>query len=480
MNWLNSSFFFGLLNKLDVQSSSFAAKAIEQSFFIKSFNKSVETTQNLFSSLTDKSFFVKNIDTFILFLISSMIISINFASTGILGLLTILAFGCFVIKLFLKKGEKYTFNSFDIPIFLYLVIAGLSVAYSSFFMPSLKGYVKMIIYIGGYLTFFNILKDNPRRTLYLMSLLALNVSVEACIAIKQQILGIEPLASWQDIENTNPEQLMNRVYGTLKPYNPNLLAGYLVAGFSSVIGTAFVFLNRKHFWVSTAFFACTFAVLAAIMFTGSRGAYIAVFAMVAVFVMVSGHFIWNEFKHIKWLKKLWVILIILAIAAVVLLILSSPSLQHRIASIFVFRDDSSNSYRFNVYNSCFQIIKDNFWTGIGQGNTTFRLVYGLYMITGFDALGAYSVPLELAVESGIWGLLSFSWLIFLVFIKGIKSIYSNMSIENKIIISSCIIGIIGLMVHGVVDTVFYRPQIQLVFWLLIAILATKTKLCEKS
>jgi len=39
-------------------------------------------------------------------------------------------------------------------------------------------------------------------------------------------------------------------------------------------------------------------------------------------------------------------------------------------------------------------LKDNFLIGIGTGNTTFRLVYGLYMVTGFDALGAYNIYLD--------------------------------------------------------------------------------------
>ena len=84
----------------------------------------------------------------------------------------------------------------------------------------------------------------------------------------------------------------------------------------------------------------------------------------------------------------------------------------------------------------------------------------LYMITGFDALGAYCVPLEVAVESGIFGLLIFGWLILLSFIRSAKYIIKDNLLENKIIVSSCIIGITGLMIHGMVDTVWYRPQIN--------------------
>ena len=99
----------------------------------------------------------------------------------------------------------------------------------------------MLIYLGGYITFFNILKHNPKRIIYLMGLLTLTASLEAFYAIYQQIIGIEPLAAWQDLTNVNPEQLMNRVYGSLKPYNPNLLAGYLIASFAPALEHLFGF-----------------------------------------------------------------------------------------------------------------------------------------------------------------------------------------------------------------------------------------------
>jgi hypothetical protein len=45
------------------------------------------------------------------------------------------------------------------------------------------------------------------------------------------------------------------------------------------------------------------------------------------------------------------------------------------------------------------MFKDNWLLGIGVGNQNFREIYGLYMKTGFDALSAYNIYLETAVES---------------------------------------------------------------------------------
>jgi len=171
-----------------------------------------------------------------------------------------------------------------------------------------------------------------------MALLTITASLEAFYAIYQQITGIEPLAAWQDLSNVNPEQLMNRVYGTLKPYNPNLLAGYLVASFAPALGTSFWLLCKKQWRLCVFSFAGTLAILLSVIFTGSRGAYMAISTMLVIFVLISGHLIHHEFKHIKWLKKLWLACIAFGIISVLAGLLLSPALQHRVLSIFVLRD----------------------------------------------------------------------------------------------------------------------------------------------
>ena len=139
-------------------------------------------------------------------------------------------------------------------------------------------------------------------------------------------------------------------------------------------------------------------------------------------------------------------------------------------SVFLLRGDSSTSFRMNVYQSSWQMFTDNPFFGIGPGNHTFREIYGYYMITGFDALGAYSVPLEIAVETGIVGFLCFFSFIGILLIQSIKYICQDQSIRGKIYVSVCLVSIIGLMAHGMFDTVFFRPQVQFVFWTTTAIL----------
>ena len=125
----------------------------------------------------------------------------------------------------------------------------------------------------------------------------------------------------------------------------------------------------------------------------------------------------------------------------------------------------------NVYQSTWQMFLDNWFSGIGVGNETFRNMYGLYMRTGFDALSAYSIYLETAVESGIFAFLLIVTFFLMMIFSAIKLIKSNYPIEQKTIVISILIMMSGVFVHGFFDTIFFRPQLQFLFWTNIAIMA---------
>lgn len=470
MDYFKNSFFFKLINRLEIAENSPVFRNFRAGFFSGFINKFLCFTQELFSAITKNSLLLAKIDYIILFLITTLIISLTYASAKTIGILAGVCFFALLLKLFLKKGEKASVNTFDIPIFLYIVLVIISVALSSMLIPSIKGVAKIMVYLCSYLVFFNVLKDNPSRGYYFIGIVAISAFAESITAIYQNFIGIESLATWQDKSNINPEQIMTRVYGTLKPYNPNLLAGYLTATISCAAGLFFLFVSKKQLRLSILSFFALLSIFLAIVFTGSRGAYLGTSAVLCIFMLISGHVIWHDFPQKTWLKKLWFYAMVAGVLAVLCLILTNPALQHRIASIFAFREDSSNSFRLNVYMASLKMFIDNWLTGIGPGNEVFRLTYGLYMKTGFDALGAYSVPLEIAVESGILALLAFLWLIISIFIKSVKTIIFGDNVELKILVSCCLAGIAGIMTHGLVDTIFFRPQVQMIFWLFIAIL----------
>ena len=93
------------------------------------------------------------------------------------------------------------------------------------------------------------------------------------------------------------------------------------------------------------------------------------------------------------------------------------------------------------------------------------------MRTGFDALSAYNIFLETAVESGIFALIAFVGFVFVAVKDGIKIILKSSDSKNLLYAFTAVISILALMVHGLVDTVFFRPQIQFIFWTMVGIIS---------
>ena len=129
----------------------------------------------------------------------------------------------------------------------------------------------------------------------------------------------------------------------------------------------------------------------------------------------------------------------------------------------------------NVYNSAFQILHDNFLCGIGVGNKVFREIYGLYMLSGFDALSCYSVFLEIAVESGIFALIAYLLFLLSLIKDSIVKFVSTKDFVLKVLIFTTCISVVAVMIHGFVDTVYFRPQVQYIFWTMAAILTVVLK-----
>ena len=424
-----------------------------------------------FSSFIRNSLLFENIDIILFFFLVLTIISTSFAQTNIIGILAALfSLACF-LKAVVKRGETTELSLINKVLILYLLFVIISLMGASYFILSLKGIIKTFIYIAFYFASVYFLSQNKKKIIPLIFITAGLTVIESIIAVIQNMSHIEAIATWQDTSNVvNPIHIISRAYGTLKPYNPNLLAGYLITGISSVFaifGISYINKNKKMILISLAAFLITiFAVFA----TGCRGAYLGLFGLAGIafltgFLIIKKYF--GSFKNIKMKYKMMLSAFVVFISGLIFLV---PSFSQRILSIFSLRKDSSISFRMNVYEACYRMFADNKFLGIGVGNKNFREIYGLYMKTGYDALGSYCVPLEIAVESGIFALISFSAFIILIIVKIIKYLNSeNKHPVHKIIVYSVLLTITAVMCHGLFDTVFFRPQIQILFWLNIAV-----------
>ncbi len=447
---------------------------IIESDIINLFNYILNFIQNKTGKLKEKSFLLSNIDFFILFSILLTLIISTFAPTGVIGAISFIVSILVILKVLITKGEKIELEKCNLFLIIYLLICLISCFTSSMPIQSFYGFSKTLCYFAFYFAMCQFLKNNKNFIIIILFTIACLISIESIIGIMQNSVGVQNIATWQDTSYVNPEDVLSRVYGTLKPYNPNLLGGYLIAGFPAIISlTAIYFAGKKY--KSAAISLVLLAVSSLCIFlTGSRGAYLALFTIFLSVFISSYQIVFYDF-NINSLKQKWKIISGIFTAGVIGFLAVNHGILKRIMSIFILRGDSSTSFRLNVYNSSLQMFHDNPIFGIGAGNKVFREIYGLYMLSGFDALSCYCVFLEIAVESGIFALIAFLLFLYNIIGAGIRKFVSIKDFSSKAVLFAGVVSILAVMVHGLFDTIFFRPQIQFLFWTMTAILTVLTR-----
>jgi len=427
------------------------------------FNNILRFTQQKTKFLYENSLFLQNIDKFIFVSIIFVFLASTVMPSDVIGFIALITVFLSLVKILTKTDETLDYKTFEIWLLAYFMIVIISLFGSTLFHLSLKGFFKTFTYMSFYLSVAQYLKSNKNHIIYILGSIGLCISFEAIIGLLQNFDQVSEISTWQDVSNLNPEQIMTRVYGTLKPLNPNLLGGYFVAGIPALYGVSAFLLSEKKYKLSLISLCLSLLATLVLFLTGCRGSYIGMLVIMCGTFGVSAKFLWNNYKQIY--LSLVSVVISFTICAMTFL----TSLRTRVLSIFAMRQDSSNSFRFNVYQSSIDMFKDNWLLGIGIGNQNFREIYGLYMKTGFDALSAYNIFLEIAVESGIFALIAFVGFLVTLIKNSVKFILKSNDTKSVILISTALVSVSALCVHGLVDTVFFRPQIQFIFWTMIAI-----------
>jgi putative inorganic carbon (HCO3(-)) transporter len=405
------------------------------------------------------SWWIRHLDALVLWSVGLLFFLSPLVGTGINAALVVVAFSLLGLRWVVQPASRPYWAAIDFAVLGYAMVHVVATCFSAFWLASIKGLLKMVIYWCAYFCFRNVMTVRGEAWRWVMLALMAAGTIQAGIGVYQWGIGVEPLANWEDPETLDP---LTRVYATLM--NPNLLAGYLLPVLALLLAHVLIW---RGFWRWAACAAACLSVVC-IFFTYSRGAYLAVLAEGTIFALGALALVWANIR-----RKGTVLLAAGATSAALLAlagyrILSDPSLFARISSIFTLRGHSSNSFRMNVWTGVVQMIGDNFWIGVGIGNTAFRKIYSLYMISGFEALGAYNIFLEVMAEMGIVGLLMFLGLLGVTFFR-VKVLFQVEEWSHRCLALAILAALVGMLVMGMVDTVYYRPAIQLQFWFLLAL-----------
>ena len=397
-------------------------------------------------------------------LISLLFILAPFVSTALIGTLLI-AIAAYWVLIAVSAPQSIPITPVHILLFLYWCVATVATAFSPVKSAALTGWVTLTLYLVLFALAAQILRS-PRLFNWIITSFLLTALVVSSYGVRQEFFGVQQLATWNDPTSALAND--TRVYSYLG--NPNLLGGYLLPAIALSIAAVFIWRG----WIQKTLAAMMVMVNSACLyFTDSRGAWLAMVVLIGVLLLLF-YYWWREYLPRFW--QIWLLPLVFGSLATLFVVafISLEPLRIRILSIFAGREDSSNNFRIEVWKACYKIIADYPLIGIGPGNDAFNQIYPRYMDPRYPALSAYSVYLEHIVEMGYIGLGCFIWLLAATFNHGIRQLVRLRQSNNRrgIYLIAAIAAAASLGFHGFVDTVWYRPQINIIWWLMLAIVAS--------
>jgi len=305
------------------------------------------------------------------------------------------------------------------------------------------------------LVFVSSIRDKKSLYGFIIAMLT-GLAIAALYGCYQGKTGVE-VVRWQVDMEANAG-MPGRVYSFFE--NANVFAEILVM--LTPLVAAMVFNIKETLGRLIALIVLASA-LAALAMTYSRAGYLAIAIVFMVFVL---------FKN--W--KLIPLFLILGILALPLL---PDTIFNRIATIAT--GDSSIDSRYITYNSAKKYLADNWLTGSGLGTDIGQKAVNSasYYSNGFKFIHSHNTYVQIWIETGILGILAFLGAVINWFKRSSAWIVDK-SCPNDLrnIIMAGVAGIIGVLVFGLVDYIWFYPRVMVVFWAVVGVTVAAVKIAS--
>jgi len=360
-----------------------------------------------------------------------------------------------IIKSAIFKDEGFNIRAIDPTFLIYGLITLLAAVASTFAAASTLEFIKYHLpcYIFVVLIVSNINSKEKLGTF--LTIFLVGVSISGIYGIIQYINGIPVDPSQVDLSVF--ENPVGRVYSTM--HNANSYAEALMLTLPFFAGMFFCSKNLKG-----KIFYAIMAVppFIAFMLTQSRTGYVSLAVAVVVFLF---------FKN----RKLILIVIPAGLAVIPFL---PRFLYERVLSIFRKGWDTTVGARKIVFETALKIIRDFWLSGVGVGVTPF-IHYSYKYKIGLLLPHSHNVYLEVWLETGIIGLISFLWLNIRLFKNSVLNIAKNTDIYISNLLIAAISALTGILVFSLAEYVWFYPRVLLYYWVLVGIILSGLDINKK-
>ena len=348
-------------------------------------------------------------------------------------------------------NKRYRFSDIDLPLLSFIgIYLSIMFIYSPELNVGIEGLRAVVQYMFWFFLVLQLL-DSQTIIQRVIQLLVVSTGLLGLHGTYQYLTGAEMLGNWVD----SSETITTRAYSIVG--GPNALASVLVLGIPIAIG---LFIAEKDILKKILFLFSALFMGTGLIFTFSRGAWIATFlAVVLLFIFIG--------------KRL-LIPIITVLLAVVLLV---DNVWNRISMLFTKEYVSKASEGGRIYRWTTGIAE---WSeskifGLGIGR------YGGAVATNHGLAPFYmdNYYLKTLTESGLVGLISFVLLQIYTMIQCFSYIRGMKNSYNRVVSLSIFAGMTGVLMHNGVENIFESPFMVSFFWMCAAIIVATFKVEQR-
>lgn len=324
----------------------------------------------------------------------------------------LLAILVFIVRWFITGHEPLVKTGFELELALFFSLVFLSILWTPDAERAFLHAIRVLALSGLLFLFSNWIK-NPRHITYVISSLVVLGSILGLIAIYYTINN--PMAIIQDIL-TDGTRLATRA--RVGQTDPNIFASLF---FLPLAFTATLSFSRTHLPVRLISILCFFILLAAVLVTFSRSAWVAILIMMILLAVLYRQY--NLF-----VAGVIVILVVLALV---------PELRHlflnivnRFLGLFTGSVDTSNYVRILLIYASLGMFFDSWLLGVGwRGFPEHIFRYYSYQET-HGVFEPHNVVYLVYAELGLAGLILFTFIVYKIFRLAWNNIRLSQSISG--------------------------------------------------
>lgn len=354
--------------------------------------------------------------------------------------------GLWIGKMAWEKRARFDITPLDWSIFIFLAVSVFLLFRKSPDMSiALEGWRAVAQYVFWFFVANNLISGKKQVSVItnLMILVATGIALHG---VYQFIIGVPIPPEWVDKAETG---IRTRVYSIIG--SPNILGSLMVL---TIPLTLSALINAQN-WIRRILLFCALGAMGAcLMFTFSRGAWLAAIGGIVFFGLLKDRRI-----------------LILIIVAAFLTPIAVPSVYDRMSYMLSpeYIKSSQKGGRLVRWEQALDKVERSPMYGVGLGR------FGGAVAKNNDIPGTFYIDnyyLKTLTEMGIVGLTAMLWL-FINCVRLGLSVYRRVKDDRYLSTLSIgiLAGVVGVLLHNAVENIFEVPMMQTYFWVLMGVLA---------